>query len=147
MHFCLVDRVLEASPSRIVTLKLVTGAEEYLQDHFPTFPVLPGVLMIEALAQAARELLQRRGESQRVVLGGVRAVKYGAFVRPGATLRVEVEVGPAPTADGSWDCRGQALLLDPQAPPGIEPPQAVAGRFTMRPIRMTVPAPRGDRTH
>jgi 3-hydroxyacyl-[acyl-carrier-protein] dehydratase len=136
MHFSLVDRVLEASPDRIVTLKLVTCAEEYLRDHFPTFPVLPGVLMIEALTQAARELLRRRGIAHRLVLGGVRAVKYGAFVRPGATLRVEVQIAQTPSPDGAWDCRGHAVLLDPQAPPDLDPPQAVSGRFTMRPVRM-----------
>ena len=48
MHFTLIDRVLERTDDRLVAIKLVSAAEEYLQDHFPTFPVLPGVLMIEA---------------------------------------------------------------------------------------------------
>jgi len=60
MHFDLVDRVLELAPDRIVTLKQVSAAEEYLQDHFPSFPVLPGVMMLEALVQAARRLAESR---------------------------------------------------------------------------------------
>ena len=56
MHFRLIDRVIERQASRLVAVKQVSLSEEYLQDHFPTFPVLPGVLMLEAMTQAAREL-------------------------------------------------------------------------------------------
>ena len=63
MHFDLIDRVLDHRPGAIVTLKSVSNAEEYLQDHFPTFPVLPGVFMLESMVQAARELLKRDGEA------------------------------------------------------------------------------------
>lgn len=92
MKFSLVDRVLHVSDDRLVAVKLVSLAEEYLQDHFPTFPVLPGVFMLESLSQAARELLGRRlGPSgRRHVLAEVRALKYGAFVTPGDTMRLDV---------------------------------------------------------
>src|SRR5262245_9060147 len=60
MHFDLVDRILEQPPDRIVTLKHVTSAEEYLGDHFPSFPVLPGVMMLEAMVQAGRRMLEGR---------------------------------------------------------------------------------------
>ncbi len=48
MKFDLVDQILEQSETRIVTVKQVSQAEEYLGDHFPSFPILPGVMMLEA---------------------------------------------------------------------------------------------------
>src|SRR5678809_98913 len=71
MHFDLVDRVLELTPERIVTLKQVSMAEEYLQDHFATFPVLPGVMMLEAMVQAGRRPAGDPGPVP-LVLGRVR---------------------------------------------------------------------------
>ena len=54
MKFCLVDRIESIEPGkRIVCIKALSLAEEYLADHFPAFPVLPGVLMLEALTQSA----------------------------------------------------------------------------------------------
>ena len=50
MRFSLIDAIIEQSPDRIVAVKQVSLAEEYLADHFPSFPVLPGVMMIEAIA-------------------------------------------------------------------------------------------------
>src|SRR4051812_18814442 len=58
MRFELIDRVLERGPGRLVAMKNVTSAEEYLGDHFPGFPVLPGVMMLEALVQAGRLLAE-----------------------------------------------------------------------------------------
>ncbi|HYE02834.1 MAG TPA: hypothetical protein VD963_06330 [Phycisphaerales bacterium] len=138
MRFELVDRVVERSAERIVTLKHVSLAEEYLQDHFPGFPVLPGVLMVEAMVQAARALLDDRGGA-RLVLGQVRALKYGRFVRPGDTLRVEVVLGGTGTGagqDSSFELRGQGSVLGAVA--GLEEPGglAVSGRFTLRPVRL-----------
>ena len=75
MKFLLIDQVLERTPTSIVAIKNVTAAEEYLGDHFPGFPVLPGVFMLEALTQAARELLKPHG---RLVLGQVKALRYGS---------------------------------------------------------------------
>ena len=54
MQFTLIDNVLEQSQDRIRAVKQVSAAEEYLADHFPGFPILPGVMMIEVLVQAAR---------------------------------------------------------------------------------------------
>ena len=119
---------------RIVTVKLVSAAEEYLQDHFPSFPVLPGVLMLEAMVQAARRLVEGRSTAP-LVLGKVRALKYGRFVRPGATLRVEVMLHRS-EAEG-YDFKGQGLVIEP----GLEgePPVAVSGRFVLRPARVSRP--------
>ena len=52
MKFNLLDDILEQSSDRIVALKRVDPADDYLADHFPTFPVLPGVLMVETMVQA-----------------------------------------------------------------------------------------------
>ncbi len=127
MRFELVDRVLERSPERIVTIKNVTAAEEYLADHFPSFPVLPGVMMLEAMVQAARRLAQAAPEPLPLVLGRVRALKYGRFVRPGETIRVEVEL--LKREAGSVEFRGQVLV----PVPGEAGAVAASGRFTLRP--------------
>lgn len=138
MHFDLVDSVIEldASAGRIVTVKNVSAAEEYLQDHFPTFPVLPGVLMIESLTQAARKLLTAMNPAHsRHVLCGVRALKYGNFVRPGETLRVEVKLTKQ-QEDGRFDFSGTGVVLRSGANAQEEPPTAVSGKFSMRPARL-----------
>ena len=100
MKFYLVDRILElAPPKRIVAVKNVSLAEEYLADHFPAYPVLPGVMMIEALVQSAAWLVRASTEFQKtlILLREAQNVRYGNFVRPGGQLRMEVEaveIGP-----------------------------------------------------
>lgn len=133
MHFDLVDAVLELDESRIVTIKQVTMAEEYLQDHFPSFPVLPGVLMIESLVQAARRLLISRDPAcSRHVLGSVRALKYGGFVRPGDTLRIEVTLSKTQSND-VYDFKGAGLVVGPGCDDLTTAQTAVNGRFSLRP--------------
>lgn len=132
MHFDLVDRVIEQSADRIVSIKHVSAAEEYLQDHFPTFPVLPGVMMLEAMVQAGRRLASHgRPDSMPLVLSRVRALKYGKFVKPGATLQVRVERAK-PAADDEHDLRGEVLLIEPGS---AAPEVACSGRITLRPAR------------
>lgn len=145
MHFDLIDAVVEKTADRVVTIKNVSSAEEYLQDHFPTFPVLPGVMMLEAMVQAGRRMLEDQPPSDAagglpLVLGKVRALKYGKFVKPGHTLRVEVERLKDP-GDGTFDLRGEVILIDPARPttPGDrDTARAVAasGRFTLRQVRI-----------
>jgi len=127
MKFTLVDQILECGPERAVAVKNVTASEEYLADHFPSFPVLPGVFMLEAMIQAAREVLEHQGLT-RMMLGEVRALRYGTFVRPGESLRVEVDL--IKSEDGCFTFKGSGLRLCV----GTEasPDTAVSGRFTMR---------------
>lgn len=138
MHFNLVDAVVEQSELRIVTIKQVSLAEEYLQDHFPDFPVLPGVMMIESIVQAARRMLEARAPGQRLVLGAVRALKYGSFVKPGDALRVEVTLHKD-LADGSFEVKAEGTAVRAWATPGAPPGPdrtAVSGRLVMRPVRL-----------
>lgn len=136
MRFELLDRVLEQTDDRIVAIKQVSAAEEYLQDHFPTYPVLPGVMMIEALAQAARRLLASRDAALgRHVLGEVRALRYVGFVRPGEVLRVEARLVGEGGEDGVFDFRGSGAILV-VGDGDSEPRPAVGGRFRMRPLRI-----------
>ncbi len=93
MKFNLVDKIEQLTDDRIIAVKQVSLAEEYLADHFPTFAVLPGVMMLEAMTQAAGWLLHRRRQFSKstVVLKEARHVKYGRFVAPGDWLRIDVE--------------------------------------------------------
>jgi len=136
MKFDLIDHVIEQSSDRIRALKQVSAAEEYLGDHFPSFPILPGVLMLETLVQAARKLLQD-GEDTRLVLGEVKAVKYGAMVRPGERLEVEV-TALKQDESGAWSCKGKGLVRrEGEDNPEDGGATAISGRFTMRPIRVS----------
>ena len=94
MKFLLVDQLVSLEKGQsIVMAKNVTMAEEYLADHFPGFPVLPGVMMLEAAVQAAAWLV-RTGEGfahSLIVLREARGVRYGTFVSPGQTLLVQAE--------------------------------------------------------
>ena len=108
MKFNLIDRIEHLSAERIVAVKYVSLAEEYLADHFPTFPVLPGVMMLEALTQAAGWLMHRRSDFAKsfAVLKEARNVKYGNFVAPGNFLRVEVEYLKQTEAGASFKASG-----------------------------------------
>jgi 3-hydroxyacyl-[acyl-carrier-protein] dehydratase len=78
----------------VKAVKALALAEEYLADHFPSFPVMPGVLMLEAMTQAGSWLI-RAGEDfahSIVVLREARNVKYSSFVAPGQTLTVTAEI-------------------------------------------------------
>mgnify|MGYP001189009116 CR=1 FL=1 len=131
MKFDLVDQILEQSETRIVTIKQVSQAEEYLGDHFPTFPILPGVMMLEAMVQAASRLCSRDGS--RLVLGEVKAVKYGAMVRPGDRLQIEITTDKS-NDDGSFSCKGKGIVHRNDT---TDTETAVSGRFTIRPVQLS----------
>ena len=89
VKFILVDQLLSHEPGkRLVMAKNVTMAEEYLADHFPGFPVLPGVMMLEAAVQTAAWMVRQHLDFAHslVVLKEARGVRYGTFVSPGQTL-------------------------------------------------------------
>lgn len=139
MHFTLIDRVLERTDIQIITLKHVSSAEEYLQDHFPTFPVLPGVMMLEAMTQAARSFLDPDNTAELPwVLTQARALKYGAFVRPGASIRVTI-TKHKDNDDGSVDFKGDVRLVEPGTEETDNLPVACSGRITLRPLSIGAP--------
>ena len=95
MRFHLVDRIEEVEPGRLIrATKNLTLGEEYLADHFPTFPVMPGVLMLQTLVEAGAWLLRITEDFHHsvIVLREARNVKYGTFVQPGAKMRILVEM-------------------------------------------------------
>ena len=94
MRFGLIDRIIELNRhERVVAVKAVTLAEEYLSDHFPTFPVLPGVLILEAMAEAAAWLVRDAQDfaPNVILLREARNVTYKSFVKPGNLLTLKVD--------------------------------------------------------
>ena len=117
MKFVLLDRIVTLEPAqRIVARKALSLAEEYLADHFPTFPVMPGVLMVEAMTEAAGWLLQATHNFAYSVmeLAEVRNVTYKNFVRPGEVLEIEVtvrQIGEGRSEfDGIGRCNGLEMV-------------------------------------
>lgn len=110
--FLLVDRVLEAGPDRIVALKNVSINEPHFVGHFPGAPVMPGVLIVEALAQAAACLILNRDDLRGRIpyLAGIDRFRFRRPVVPGDALRLEVEVKAIRGRIGKvW---GQVLVAD-----------------------------------
>ena len=94
--FLLIDRVVEIEPKqRIVAIKNVTFNEPHFQGHFPDYPIMPGVLMVEAIAQAGGALLLTEipdRENKLMVFTGIDSAKFRKPVVPGDQVRIEVKV-------------------------------------------------------
>jgi 3-hydroxyacyl-[acyl-carrier-protein] dehydratase len=95
MRFRLIDRITQLEPGkRIEAVKRLMATERYLDDHFPRFPIMPGVLMLEAMYQAAMWLVRKTDDfaHSMVVLKEARNVKFTGFVKPGQDLLVTAEI-------------------------------------------------------
>jgi 3-hydroxymyristoyl/3-hydroxydecanoyl-(acyl carrier protein) dehydratase len=98
MRYYLLDRItLLEPPSRARGVKAVALSEDYLADHFPRYPTMPGALLLESLAQLSGVLLERsaekvQGADVQAVLTTVERAKFRALVRPGDLLELESEV-------------------------------------------------------
>jgi 3-hydroxyacyl-[acyl-carrier-protein] dehydratase len=95
MRLDLVDRIAELHPGRTIrATKSLTISEEYLQDHFPRFPVMPGVMMLEAMYQTAAWLVRATDDFRHsmVALAQANNLKFSDFVEPGQTLELTADV-------------------------------------------------------
>ncbi|MFJ7662737.1 3-hydroxyacyl-ACP dehydratase FabZ [Lysinibacillus sp. NPDC097162] len=121
--FLLVDKILELEEGkRAVGINNVTVNEEYFNGHFPNYPVMPGVLIVEALAQvSAVVMLTKEGNQGRLgLLAGIDNCRFKRQVKPGDQLRLEVEItrlkGPIgkgkgiATVDGELACEVEILF-------------------------------------
>lgn len=91
----LVDAILELEPERIVGIKNVTANEPFFDGHFPDFPVMPGVLIVESMAQVAGVLVLKSipdRKNKLVLLASVEEAKFRRPVVPGNQLRIEMTV-------------------------------------------------------
>jgi 3-hydroxyacyl-[acyl-carrier-protein] dehydratase len=123
MRFNLVDRILEVEPGKSIRMvKNLTLGEEYLADHFPAFPVMPGVLMLQTLIEAGSWLLRISEDFRHsvIALREAKNVKYGNFMEPGRSLIVTVELSELGAADAAFKGKGE-----------MEGTSTVSARFTL----------------
>jgi 3-hydroxyacyl-[acyl-carrier-protein] dehydratase len=129
--FLLVDRIIEiAPPHRAIGIKQVTSNEPFFQGHFPSYPVMPGVLIVEAMAQVGGVAVLSSEEyaGKLALFAGIDNVRFKRQVRPGDTLRIEVQLNQirrgigigsgTATVDGELACKGDimfALVDKPEA--------------------------------
>lgn len=111
--FLLVDRVLAVEPGRrVVAIKNVTANEPFFQGHFPGHPIVPGVLLVEAMAQAAGVLVYKtdpeRMGNRLFYLAALDGVKFRRPVVPGDQVRLEIEV--LKRRSPLWRFQGKALV-------------------------------------
>ncbi|RKY12584.1 MAG: beta-hydroxyacyl-ACP dehydratase [Planctomycetota bacterium] len=113
MKFILIDKITELEPGRqLSAVKSVSLAEEYLGDHFPAFPVLPGVLLLEGLIESASWLVRQQQDfaNSMVLLEIARNVKYKSFAAPG--MQVQYTVTSSGIEDNTSSFKGVGVCGD-----------------------------------
>jgi 3-hydroxyacyl-[acyl-carrier-protein] dehydratase len=140
--FLLIDRVVEFERGkRLVAVKNVTMNEPFFQGHFPGYPIMPGVLVIEAMAQAGAIIMMSEmpdREKKLAVFTGIDKAKFRRQVIPGDQLRIEVEVLAFKTRIGRMEAKAfvgdklacQAVLTCSIVPRVPEPPAATEAQPT-----------------
>jgi 3-hydroxyacyl-[acyl-carrier-protein] dehydratase len=145
--FLLIDRIVEFDPSkRVVALKNVTMNEPFFQGHFPGYPIMPGVLVVEAMAQAGAIIMMEaipNHEEKLAVFSGIDKVKFRRQVGPGDQLRIEVNVLSFRTragrmegkayVDGKLACEATLTCMIVPKAPAARPaaPEAAAAQETV----------------
>lgn len=127
--FLLIDRVTDLQPGKgAVGYKNVTMGDAFFQGHFPTYPVMPGVLIVEALAQVGAVALLTIDDfkGKLALFAGIDKVRFKRQVKPGDTVRLEVSLGQVrrnigsgtgtATVDGEVACRGEFMFAIADAP-------------------------------
>jgi 3-hydroxyacyl-[acyl-carrier-protein] dehydratase len=136
MRFTLIDRIDAHQPGKFLRgCKFLALGEEYLADHFPRFPVMPGVLMLQAVAEAGAWLWRVSNGFQHTVitLREAKNVKYGSFMQPGRRLDVSVDLVKM---DGAW-----ATFKGKGADDGGQ--QTVSAHFVLHGYTLTEKGPAG----
>lgn len=121
--FLLIDRILEVEEGkRAVGIKNVSGNEPFFAGHFPSYPVMPGVLIVEALAQVGAVAMLKKEENRGklALFAGIDKCRFKRQVKPGDQLRLEVEIirlkGPVgkgkavATVDGELACEAEIMF-------------------------------------
>jgi len=110
--FLLIDRIVEIEAfKRVVAIKNVTGSEYFFPGHFPGRPVMPGVLIVEAMAQAAAVLatFSSPGDKGKIIyFAAIDGARFKKPVIPGDTIRIEIEVEKARSR--MWKVKSQAFV-------------------------------------
>ncbi len=117
MKFVLIDKIISFEKGKTLTaIKNVSLAEEYLGDHFPAFPVLPGVLLLQGMVESAGWLVRKTEDfaHSMILLEQARNVKYKSFLAPGSQIRYTVEARTiaenASSFTGSGVADGQTIV-------------------------------------
>lgn len=130
--FCFIDRVVEIRKGESVTaLYRLKGSEEFLKDHFENFPVMPGVLLLEALKQASeRLLLEGLGDAgSRFRLVYAEDIKFGQFVKPGTELKIEARLVKTEGSKNFLEGR-----IDLSAPSGTSHRKAITASLVLESV-------------
>jgi 3-hydroxyacyl-[acyl-carrier-protein] dehydratase len=136
MRFHLIDRIDAVEPGKSLrAAKFLTLGEEYLADHFPKFPVMPGVLMLQAVVEAAAWLWRATTDYEHpvIVLRDVRNVKYGTFMQPGRRMDVTVELAKHDADTATFKGKGTNDAGE----------QTVSAQFTLHGYELTTRGPAG----
>jgi 3-hydroxyacyl-[acyl-carrier-protein] dehydratase len=109
MRFILVDRIVELTPGKKVhAVKHIALDEDYFQDHFPGFPVVPGVLLTEMMGQAAaKSLLAEDLARGRPMLAQIESAKFASWVRPGSEVQLHADILSSRKQFATAACRAE----------------------------------------